>query len=271
MLFPNLIIPQKCVMAIVNCTPDSFYAQSRVNTVSVLEACRQHIKNGATILDVGGYSSRPNATHISVDEELKRVIPIIETIKNEFPNCVLSIDTFRKEVAEQAVKAGASIVNDISGGTLDPEMLTYVAAYKIPYVLMHMRGTVQTMQEHCTYTDLVEDIINETKDTIAFLKLNGVQVIFDPGFGFSKTLDQNYEMLRRLTEFSVLDCPILVGVSRKSMIYKLLEISAEEALNGTTVVNSIALQKGASILRVHDSKEAVQCVKICCKVNASYF
>jgi dihydropteroate synthase len=269
MLNLEVLNSEKYVMAIVNCTPDSFYAKSRVDKFSVLDSCRQHIQNGATILDIGGYSSRPNAQDISVEEEIERVIPVIRAIRLEFPSCIVSVDTFRKEVAEQAINAGANIINDISGGKLDKEMLSYVAQNKIPYVLMHMRGNVQNMQENCIYKDLVKDIIAETKQSIDFLRKNGVSVIFDPGFGFSKTLDQNYELLNRLEEFRVLNCPILVGISRKSMIHKFLGISANDSLNGTSVLNSIALQKGASILRVHDSKEAVECVKIIEKLQIS--
>lgn len=255
-------------MAIVNCTPDSFYDKSRVHfTDDVLEVCKQHINNGATILDLGGYSSRPGAVEISVQEELDRVLPVIEQIRTVFPSIILSIDTFRKEVAEKAVRAGVNIVNDISGGLLDTEMLPFIAENKIPYILMHLRGTPKNMQEKCDYSDLVKDIIEEVKPRIEFLKQQNVDVIFDPGFGFAKNEDQNYELLSRLEEFKALDCPILVGVSRKSMIYKFLEIGSDDALNGTTIINTIALQKGASILRVHDAKEAAEAIKIVEKIT----
>jgi dihydropteroate synthase len=254
---------QKRVMAIVNCTPDSFYDKSRLNaTDDILAVCKQHIDNGATILDLGGYSSRPGAVEVSIQEELDRVLPVIEQIRTVFPSIVLSIDTFRKDVAEKAVKAGVNIVNDISGGLLDEGMLPFIAENKIPYILMHMRGTPQNMHEKCNYVDLVKDIVTEVRPKIDFLKQQNVDVIFDPGFGFAKNEAQNYELLSRLEEFNTLDCPILVGVSRKSMIYKFLEIGSSEALNGTTIINTIALQKGASILRVHDAKEASEAIKI---------
>lgn len=250
-------------MAIVNCTPDSFYDKSRLNAIDdILSVCKQHIDNGATILDLGGYSSRPGAAEVSVQEELDRVLPVIEQISTVFPSIVLSIDTFRKDVAEKAVKAGVNIVNDISGGLLDAEMLPFIVENKIPYILMHMRGTPQNMQEKCNYVDLVKDIIEEVRPRIDDLKQKEVDVIFDPGFGFAKNEAQNYELLSRIEEFKILGCPILVGISRKSMIYKFLEIKPEEALNGTTIINTIALQKGASILRVHDAKEALEAIKI---------
>ena len=260
------LLGQKSVMAIINCTPDSFYVKSRLNNSSIFEVCDTHISAGAKILDVGGYSSRPGADVVSVEEELQRVLPVIAYIVKNFPETIISIDTFRKEVAEQAVTSGAHIVNDITGGSGDAEMLDFICKSKTPYVLMHMRGNPQTMQDLCVYDNLVLDIISELKPKIDRLKKANVPLVIDPGFGFSKTLEQNYELLRRLDEFKVLEVPVLVGFSRKSMIYKLLGITAEEALNGTTVLNTIALQNGASILRVHDTQEAFECVQLVSKM-----
>jgi dihydropteroate synthase len=261
------LVKEPSVMAIVNCTPDSFYSESRVDVNSILEKCKHHVQNGAKILDVGAYSTRPGADVISVEEELSRLIPVIQLLRKEFPEVCFSVDTFRQKVAEQAVAAGATIVNDISGGEFDPDMLPYVAKHQIPYVLMHLKGTHETMHQVYEYKDLVKEIIQDITPKLEFLKQNNVPVLFDPGFGFSKNIEQNYELMRRLDEFQVLDCPILVGISRKSMIFKVLENTPDEALNGTSVLNTIALSKGAKILRVHDSKEAMECVKLTQKLN----
>lgn len=250
------------VMAVVNVTPDSFYQASRLRPEQVMAVCRKHIQEGATILDIGGYSSRPGALEVSESEELSRVLPVVTQVTKEFPELLVSIDTFRASVARACVAAGAHIVNDITGSKGDPEMLGFIKDSKTPYVLMHMRGTPQTMAGLCDYKDLIEDIKAEVAGQIQELKAAGVEVIFDPGLGFAKTLHQNYQILRRLDEFSSLDCPLLIGVSRKSMIYKLLGITPEQSLNGTTVLNAIALQGGASILRVHDTLEARECLSL---------
>lgn len=262
-------LDQPKVMAIVNATPDSFYAKSRLQTDDVLAACQRFINEGADILDVGAYSSRPGAAEVSEEEELNRALPIIEKIRKEFPEIIISIDTFREQVAQEAVNAGADWVNDISGGTLDPQMLGFICENKTPYILMHMRGTPQTMSNFCDYDDLIVDVVSEVKQNIEILKSANVPVIFDPGIGFSKTLDQNYELLKRLPEFDVLDCPILIGVSRKSLIWKQLNITPEDALPATSALNFYALQQGASILRVHDPLEAKQCVQLWRKINES--
>lgn len=265
MVKTHLFGQQRHVMAVINCTPDSFYKGSRLSTGDLLDICTDHINQGATILDIGGYSSRPGATEVSVSEELSRVLPVVSQVVKEFPEIWVSIDTFRSSVARDCVAAGAHLVNDITGGKGDPQMLDYIKESKTPYVLMHMRGTPQTMMGLCDYDDLVQDMKDEVAVRIQELQSAGVEVIFDPGLGFAKTLDQNYELLRRLEEFSSLDCPILIGASRKSMIYKLLGTTPEGSLNGTTVLNTIALLNGASILRVHDSLEASECLKLCQK------
>ncbi|MBO0936114.1 dihydropteroate synthase [Fibrella sp. HMF5335] len=260
----DLTVPR--VMGIINSTPDSFYAGSRlevgleVATAAVATAARM-LDEGATFLDVGGYSTRPGATTISPTEEADRVLPVIEAILNSFPDALISVDTFRADVARQAVEQGAAMINDVSGGTLDADMFATVAGLGVPYVLMHLRGTPQTMQSLTHYTDLVPDVVAELTDQLTKLRSYGpVQVIIDPGFGFAKTADQNFLLLRELAAFAVFDAPILVGLSRKATIYKTLNTSAEFALNGTTVVNTVALLGGASILRVHDVREAVDAV-----------
>lgn len=226
------------------------------------------LTEGASFLDVGGYSSRPGATDISEEEESQRVIQAIRSIIKEFPAAFISIDTFRSTVAHAAIHEGASLVNDISGGTLDPKMITTVAALKAPYVLMHMRGTPQTMSSLTNYNNLVKEVTDFFHQQIAVLKEAGVvNIVLDPGFGFAKTLEQNFELLHTLEHFSILEKPILVGLSRKSMIWKTLDTTAEFALNGTTALNSLALIKGANILRVHDVKEAVETIKLISKTT----
>ena len=255
------------VMAIVNATPDSFYAKSRVSTDEVLATCQRFISEGAEILDIGAYSSRPGAAEVSQEEELNRALPVIEKIRSEFPEITISIDTFRKKVAQAALDAGADWVNDISGGTLDNQMLDFICQNKTPYILMHMRGNPQTMSNFCLYDDLIVDVVSEVKQKIEILKAADVPVIFDPGIGFSKTINQNYELLKRLPELDVLDCPILVGVSRKSFIWKKLGITPEDALPATTALNFYTLQQGAKILRVHDPLEAKQCIDLWRKLS----
>ncbi|OHX66320.1 dihydropteroate synthase [Flammeovirga pacifica] len=253
------------VMGIINTTPDSFYNQSRkIYVDDALFQAKKMLKEGAKILDIGGYSSRPGADHVSIKEELERVLPVIEEISSKYPDAILSIDTFRSEVAEKSIDAGAAIINDISGGSLDENMYNKVGQLAVPYIMMHMRGTPQTMQTLTDYpngvTHGVMHYFSDKKNE--FLNAGGLDLIIDPGFGFAKTLDQNYELLRELEMLHEFNLPILVGVSRKSMITKKLKINSEEALNGTSIINTIALQKGAQILRVHDVKEAVECVKL---------
>lgn len=251
------------VMGILNITPDSFYAQSRTTPAEVLRKAEQMLEEGATFVDIGGYSSRPNAQEVSPQEELQRVVPVVEALVKHFPDIRISVDTFRAEVARESLEAGACIINDISAGQIDPAIWEVVAHYQVPYIAMHMRGTPQTMQTYTEYDKLTKDILyyfSQIKDKARQLRIN--DLIVDPGFGFSKTLAQNYELMQQLALFKALECPILVGISRKSMIYKLLDTTPEAALNGTTVLNTFALLHGADILRVHDVKEAVECVKI---------
>lgn len=252
------------VMGIINVTPDSFYASSRLSEADrVIAKVVEMQAAGAEIIDMGGYSSRPGAADVSETEELNRVVPLIETVHRHFPDLLISIDTFRSKVAEAALKAGASVVNDISGGQLDEHIFDVAAAHKAPYVLMHMRGNPQTMVAQNEYQNMVAEMLTYFGRQVSLAKERGVcDIILDPGFGFSKNGSQNFELLNELNQFSVLGYPILVGVSRKSMIYKTLGITPEESLNGTTVVNTIALMKGASILRVHDVKEARQAVEL---------
>ncbi|WP_298499626.1 dihydropteroate synthase [uncultured Algibacter sp.] len=252
------------VMGILNITPDSFYdGGSHKNEVEVLKHVEQMLNQGATFIDVGAYSSRPNADHVSEADELKRILPIVALVLKEFPDILLSIDTFRSNVAKQTIEAGACMINDISAGLLDDNMLQTIAKLKVPYIMMHMRGTPQTMQQQTHYDNLVKEVIFYFTERIAAAKALGINdLIIDPGFGFAKNLEQNFELLNKLELFNMIENPILVGVSRKSMIYKTLKTSAKEALNGTSVLNTIALQKGASILRVHDVKEALECITL---------
>ena len=252
------------VMGILNITPDSFYDGGRFkDETSILNQAELMLSEGATFIDVGAYSSRPGAEHVSEAEELSRIIPIVELLVKQFPAINLSIDTFRSEIATPCIDAGAAMINDISAGKLDVNMLATVGKLQVPYVMMHMKGNPQNMQQHTVYNDLLKDIIYYFSERIAEARTRKiVDVIIDPGFGFSKTLEQNYELLSHLDFLKILEKPMLVGVSRKSMIYKLLDTSAENALNGTTSLNTIALLKGAKILRVHDVKEAVECVKL---------
>jgi dihydropteroate synthase len=252
------------VMGILNVTPDSFYDGSRFKEESsVLNRVDQMLTEGATFIDVGAYSSRPGADHVSETEELQRILPIIEVLVKQFPEIILSIDTFRSEVAKQCIEAGAAMINDISAGQLDDKMMETIGKLQVPYVMMHMKGTPKTMQQHTDYDDLLKDIIYYFSERMAAAKAHKIiDVIIDPGFGFSKTLEQNYELLSRLELLKIIEKPILVGVSRKSMIYKLLNTTPEHALNGTSSLNTIALLKGAKILRVHDVKEAMECITL---------
>ncbi len=251
-------------MGILNVTPDSFYDSGRFrNSSAVMRQVDQMLEEGATFIDVGAYSSKPNADNVSETEELQRILPVIDLIVKNFPEVILSVDTFRSEVAKQCIEAGASLINDISAGRLDEKMLGTVAALKVPYIMMHMRGNPKTMQQQTNYDDLIKDILFYFSKRIEKAKALGiVDLIIDPGFGFAKTLEQNYELLNKLELLNITNLPILVGMSRKSMIYNTLDVSAKNALNGTTVLNTIALQKNASILRVHDVKEAMECIKL---------
>ena len=252
------------VMGIINLTPDSFFAGSRQPGVDdALRQAEKMLNEGATFLDLGAYSSRPSAKDIPVDEEMARLLPVVEAIRNNYPEALLSIDTFRAKVAEETINAGAHIINDISGGELDEDMFQTVARLQVPYILMHMRGNPQTMTKQTDYEDLFGEIYDYFANKYYRLKQLGVHdVIIDPGFGFAKKNEQGYTLMSRLQEFGRLGLPILAGVSRKRMVYHVTGGTAEDALNGTTVLNTIALTKGANILRVHDVKEAVEAVKI---------
>ncbi len=252
------------VMGIVNVTPDSFFdGGDYVSERAVIERVEKIILEGGLMVDVGGYSSRPGAKDISVEEELNRVIPAVKNIRAHFPDVIISVDTFRSEVALKAIECGADIINDISAGELDKKMFDVIADANVPYIMMHMQGTPQTMQQNPLYKDVTQDIIHYFTKKFDELYRKGVSdVILDPGFGFGKTVEHNYELLKNLQAFEMLELPILVGVSRKSMINKVLDISPKEALNGTTVINTLALLNGADIVRVHDVKQAVEAVKL---------
>ena len=252
------------VMGIINITPDSFYAGSRKPSVDeALQQAEKMLADGATFLDIGAYSSRPGAADIAVSEETDRLLPVIEAIVATFPDAILSVDTFRSRVAEAAVNAGAHMINDISGGTLDADMFATVARLRVPYILMHMKGTPQTMVQLAQYDDVFNEVLDYFVSKYQQLRQLGVHdVIIDPGFGFAKNQQQNYELMSRLHDFDILELPLLAGISRKKMVYGLLGGTAADALNGTTVLNTIAINKGANILRVHDVKEAVEAVKI---------
>ncbi len=246
------------IMGIINATPDSFYkGHYPPGLDGIVSLAGKMIAEGAGILDIGGQSTRPGSVRIAANEETERVLPVIEAIYSKYPEAIISIDTYHARVAELAVRAGATIVNDISGGTMDNDMLTTVAALKVPYVCMHMKGTPNSMQKEAVYEDVVKEVLDYFIFKVAECKAAGIHdIIIDPGFGFGKTIVHNFQLLKHLSIFKMLDKPILAGISRKSTIYKTLGITAEEALNGTTVLNTIALLNGASILRVHDVKEA---------------
>jgi dihydropteroate synthase len=252
------------VMGILNVTPNSFYDGNRYNTERlILNQVEKMLVEGATFIDVGVHSSKPNADLVSSEEEAIRLIPVLKAILQHFPETILSVDTFRSEIAKIGLDHGAAIINDISAGALDKNMFKVVAEHRVPYVMMHMRGTPKTMNSLTQYEAIVNELIFYFSERIALARSFGIiDLIIDPGFGFAKTMDQNYEVLQKLELFQNLDLPILVGVSRKSMVYKPINATAEEALNGTSVLNTIALTKGASILRVHDVKEAVECIKL---------
>ena len=258
----DLLTPK--VMGIINLTPDSFYDGGKLDSEKeIIHQAEKMLKEGATFLDLGGYSSRPGANFVSETDELNRVLPAVKTLIKEFPNINLSIDTSRSKIAKTCIENGACMINDNSAGLLDPQMLEVIANYQVPLVMMHMRGTPETMMLNTNYENLTNDILYFFSERIAKARALGINdIIVDPGFGFSKKLDQNFELFNDLELFSFLNTPILIGISRKSMIQKTLNISATESLNGTTALHAIALQKGVSILRVHDVKEAFETISL---------
>ena len=256
-----LVIDTPIIMGIINATPDSFY-KGDINNDMLLQA-QKMIADGATILDIGGQSTRPGSNRITADEELERVLPVITAINKKFPETIISIDTYSSQVAKSAVAAGASIVNDISAGTMDNVMLSTVAALQVPYVCMHMQGTPSTMQQQPQFNDVVKEVLDFFITKIIACKNAGItDVIIDPGFGFGKTIEHNFSLLKKLHLFSMFEKPILAGLSRKSTIYKTLQTTAENALNGTSILNTLALHNGATILRVHDVKEANEAITL---------
>ena len=257
------------VMGIINVTPDSFYSSSRVSEpVHAIQRAGNMIREGAEIIDIGAVSSRPGAEFISVEAELERLMAVLRPVRKEFPNVLISIDTFRAEIAQQSLNEGANIINDISAGTLDPNIIEVVSNHKVPYIFMHMQGVPETMQKKPKYDDVVSDILKFMFNRIRYLRSKGIeQLIADPGFGFGKSLDDNYQLLDKLEVFKILEIPLLVGISRKSMLYKLLGITSEQSLNATTAAHVIALQKGAKILRVHDVREASEVIRIVKKID----
>lgn len=264
----ELSTPQ--IMGILNVTPDSFYAGSRMQTeADIATRARQILDEGATIIDIGAYSSRPNAEHISSEEEMKRLRTALEILNRNHPEAIISVDTFRADIAERCVNDyGVAIINDIAAGEMDDRMFKTVARLGVPYIMMHMQGTPQNMQKEPHYDNLLKEVFMYFAKKVQQLRdLGAKDIILDPGFGFGKTLDDNYKLMAHLEEFSIFELPLLVGVSRKSMIYRLFDTSPQEALNGTTILNTVALMKGADILRVHDVREAVEAVKIVQKLK----
>lgn len=259
-----LTITQPIVMGIINTTPDSFYSSSQQQTTdAAVQKATQMLAEGATILDIGGQTTKPGSHEVGAEEEIKRVVPAIEEIIQQFPNAIISIDTYHAAVAQAAVQAGASMVNDVSGGLMDVAMLQTVAQLKVPYICMHMKGTPQTMQQNPVYKNVTKEVLDFFIERIETCRFAGINdIIVDPGIGFGKTIAHNFQLIKDLSVFSMLQKPVLLGVSRKSTIYKTLGSTANEALNGTTVLNTIGLQNGASILRVHDVKEAMECVQL---------
>lgn len=252
------------VIGILNVTPNSFFDGAKYETENqILNRVDQMLTEGANFIDVGAYSSKPNAEEVSEKDELKRLIPVIQLLIKKYPDLLISVDTFRSEVARQAIEKGACMINDISAGSLDEKMMATIAEFQVPYIMMHMRGTAQTMMDLTHYADIVKEMLFYFSEKVSQARALGINdLIIDPGFGFAKTLEQNFEVMQKLELFGILELPILAGVSRKSMVYKPLGSTPEKALNGTTALNMIALTKGASILRVHDVKEAVECVKL---------
>lgn len=268
-----LSLQSPLVMGILNITPDSFYAGSRKQTEKEInERIEAILHEGGQIIDIGGYSSRPNAAEVSPEEEMERLSFALKIINAHYPDAIVSVDTFRAEVARQCVETfGVAIINDIAGGELDADMFQTVADLRVPYIMMHMRGTPQTMQQFTDYDDLIVDIRKYFADKVYQLEQMGVNdIILDPGFGFSKTLEQNYKLMHYLKDFALFGLPLLVGISRKAMIYKLLDSTPIDSLNGTTVLNTLALINGADILRVHDVKEAVEAVRLVTKYSNTW-
>jgi dihydropteroate synthase len=268
-----LVLNKPVLMGIINITPDSFYPGSRQQDMTgILKQAEQMVKEGATILDIGGQSTRPGSERIDAATELQRVIAPVEALHKYFPDIFLSIDTYHAHVAKEAIAAGVSLINDISAGTMDTDMIPTVAALQVPYVLMHIKGTPETMQQQAHYENVTKEILDFFIKKIAELRGAGIHdIIIDPGFGFGKTIAHNFELLRHLSAFSMLNVPILLGLSRKSTIYKTLGVAVTEALNGTTVLNTIGLLNGAHILRVHDVKEAREVVRLVEAYNSSKF
>ena len=263
----DLSIPK--IMGILNITPDSFYDGGRYNSdKKILDHVEKMIIDGAIFIDIGAYSSRPGGVDIDENEELKRIIPAVELVNKKFPEIIISVDTFRSKVAEACLNSGAAIINDISASQLDEKMMETIAKYNVPYIIMHMKGNPQNMMDKTNYDDMLQEMIKyfskKINQAISY-KIN--DIIIDPGFGFAKNIKQNYDLLNHLDLLKILDKPIMVGISRKSMIYKSLDSTPQEALNGTTVLNTVALIKGASILRVHDVKEANECIKLIGSLN----
>ena len=252
------------VMGILNVTEDSFFDGGKYTSEqTIISRCRKMLEEGASIIDIGAQSSRPGATLIQADDELLKLLPIIKLLKTEFPDIIISIDTFWAKTAKQCIEAGAHIINDISAGEMDTTMFDAIAQLQVPYIIMHMQGTPENMQKNPNYSNVVSEVISYFDEKINQLKAKGIeQIIIDPGFGFGKTLEHNYQLLNNLDQFNQFEIPVLIGTSRKSMIYNLLDTNPQNALNGTSITNTIALQKGASILRVHDVKEAMECIKI---------
>jgi len=260
------------VMGVLNLTPDSFYDGGKYkNESQILSQVEKMLADGATFIDIGAYSSRPGATNISEEEEVKRIVPIIELVLEKIPSVVLSIDTFRSKVASESLDRGAALINDISAGKLDENMMFTVAKYQVPYVMMHMKGTPQNMKQMTTYKDLLKEIVFYFSERVNEARAHKINdIIIDPGFGFAKNVQQNFHLLANLNLLQNIDLPILAGLSRKSMIYKTLKTTPQEALNGTTALNMLALHNGANILRVHDVKEAMECITLFNELQAAH-
>jgi dihydropteroate synthase len=263
-------LSQPKVMGILNITPNSFFDGGRYSSsAEILAKVEKMLAEGATFIDIGAYSSKPSAEFVTEEEELNRIVPVVQLLVKHFPKILISIDTFRSEVAKACIENGAAIINDISAGNLDDKMLSVIAQHNVPYIMMHMRGTPQTMQSLTEYEDIVKEVLLYFSEKVSQARRLGINdLIIDPGFGFAKTMEQNYEVMQKLELFHNLELPLLVGISRKSMIHKTLGISADDALNGTTFLNTIALTKGAHILRVHDVAAAMECVKLYEKLNS---
>jgi dihydropteroate synthase len=266
-LLVNLSTPK--VMGILNVTPNSFFDGGKYkNETEILSQVEKMLLDGATFIDIGAYSSKPNAEFVSEQEEISRIVPVVNLILKHFPETIISIDTFRSQVAKASIESGAAIINDIAAGNLDDKMFEIIAKYNVPYIMMHMRGNPQTMQTLTEYDDILKEILFYFSEKVAVARSFGINdLIVDPGFGFAKTITQNYEVFKKMELFNMLELPLLVGISRKSMIYKTLETTIENSLNGTTVLNTLAMTKGAKILRVHDVKEAMECVTLFNKIN----